>query len=146
MIDDETQKKDEALLHQIFVTMRLFTKAINDTIKRYNVYSSEWSVLRYLINHPSVSQTAIATALQIEPAAISKTLAKMEKKGLIYRTCKEDKREKYITLTEQGRTLYPLVAAHVNEQRSLALRGLSAEDRKAARLFINTMFENLYEH
>ena len=38
MIDDETQKKDEALLHQIFVTMRLFTKAINDTIKRYNVY------------------------------------------------------------------------------------------------------------
>ncbi|WP_288839608.1 MarR family winged helix-turn-helix transcriptional regulator [uncultured Megasphaera sp.] len=89
MIDDETQKFDEALLHQIFVTMRLFTKAINDTIKRYNVYSSEWSVLRYLINHPSVSQTAIATALQIEPAAISKTLAKMEKRGLFIAPAKK---------------------------------------------------------
>ena len=99
MIDNDILQKDDALIHQIYVTMRLFTKNLNDVISPYDIYSSEWTIINYLHHHEAISQADLATALQIEPAAVSKTIGKMEKKGLVTRSSAKDKREKHISMT-----------------------------------------------
>ena len=81
MIAKDILQKDDALIHQIYVTMRLFTKNLNDVISPYDVYSSEWTIINYLHHHEAISQADLAAALQIEPAAVSKTIGKMEKKA-----------------------------------------------------------------
>lgn len=93
MIAKDILQKDDALIHQIYVTMRLFTKNLNDVISPYDVYSSEWTIINYLHHHEAISQADLAAALQIEPAAVSKTIGKMEKKGLVTRSSAKDKRE-----------------------------------------------------
>ena len=74
---------DDALIRQLHVTVRAFTKGVNEVMKPLGLYSSEWTVLNFVTKHDSFPQSDIAAALEIEGAAISKTLSKMEQKGLI---------------------------------------------------------------
>lgn len=135
---------DDALIRQLHVTVRAFTKGVNEALKPLNLYSSEWTVLNFVAKHDSFPQSDIAAALEIEGAAISKTLSKMEQKGLIVRTSSQDKREKRISLTEKGRELYPLAAQAAGSHRSAVLAGLSRDDRRQMLFFIQSMLDHIH--
>lgn len=135
---------DDALIRQLHVTVRAFTKGVNEVMKPLGLYSSEWAVLNFVANHDSFPQSDIAAALEIEGAAISKTLSKMEQKGLIVRTSSQDKREKRISLTEKGRELYPLAAQAAGNHRSAVLAGLSRDDRQQMLSFIQSMLDHIH--
>ena len=135
---------DDALIRQLHVTVRAFTKGVNEVMKPLGLYSSEWAVLNFVANHDSFPQSDIAAALEIEGAAISKTLSKMEQKGLIARTSSQDKREKRISLTEKGRELYPLAAQAAERHRSAVLAGLSRDDRQQMLSFIQSMLDHIH--
>ena len=77
----DTIMLDDALIHHMYLVMRAFTKGVNEALKPLNLYSSEWTVLNFVTKHDSFPQSDIAAALEIEGAAISKTLSKMEQKG-----------------------------------------------------------------
>lgn len=135
---------DDALIRQLHVTVRAFTKGVNEVMKPLGLYSSEWAVLNFVAKHDSFPQSDIAAALEIEGAAISKTLSKMEQKGLIVRTSSQDKREKRISLTEKGRELYPLAAQAAGNHRSAVLAGLSRDDRQKMLFFIQSMLDHIH--
>lgn len=135
---------DDALIRQLHVTVRAFTKGVNEVMKPLGLYSSEWAVLNFVAKHDSFPQSDIAAALEIEGAAISKTLSKMEQKGLIVRTSSQDKREKRISLTEKGRELYPLAAQAAGNHRSAVLAGLSPDDRRQMLSFIQSMLDHIH--
>lgn len=135
---------DDALIHHLYLTMRAFTKGVNEVMKPLGLYSSEWTVLNFVAKHDSFPQSDIAAALEIEGAAISKTLSKMEQKGLIARTSSQDKREKRISLTEKGRELYPLAAQAAERHRSAVLSGLSPENRQQMLSFIQSMLDHIH--
>ena len=135
---------DDALIRQLHVTVRAFTKGVNEVMKPLGLYSSEWTVLNFVAKHDSFPQSDIAAALEIEGAAISKTLSKMEQKGLIVRTSSQDKREKRISLTEKGRELYPLAAQAAGSHRSAVLAGLSRDDRQQMLAFIQSMLDHIH--
>mgnify|MGYP001777325128 FL=1 len=135
---------DDALIHHLYLTMRAFTKGVNEVMKPLGLYSSEWAVLNFVAKHDSFPQSDIAAALEIEGAAISKTLSKMEQKGLIVRTSSQDKREKRISLTEKGRELYPLAAQAAGNHRSAVLAGLSRDDRQQMLSFIQSMLDHIH--
>ena len=135
---------DDSLIHHLYLTMRAFTKGVNEALKPLNLYSSEWTVLNFVAKHDSFPQSDIAAALEIEGAAISKTLSKMEQKGLIVRTSSQDKREKRISLTEKGRELYPLAAQAAGSHRSAVLACLSRDDRQQMLSFIQSMLDHIH--
>lgn len=135
---------DDALIRQLHVTVRAFTKGVNEVMKPLGLYSSEWTVLNFVAKHDAFPQSDIAAALEIEGAAISKTLSKMEQKGLIVRTSSQDKREKRISLTEKGRELYPLAAQAAGSHRSAVLAGLSRDDRQQMLSFIQSMLDHIH--
>lgn len=140
----DTIMLDDALIHHMYLVMRAFTKGVNEALKPLNLYSSEWTVLNFVTKHDSFPQSDIAAALEIEGAAISKTLSKMEQKGLIVRTSSQDKREKRISLTEKGRELYPLAAQAAGNHRSAVLAGLSRDDRQQMLSFIQSMLDHIH--
>lgn len=140
----DTIMLDDALIHHMYLVMRAFTKGVNEALKPLNLYSSEWTVLNFVAKHDSFPQSDIAAALEIEGAAISKTLSKMEQKGLIVRTSSQDKREKRISLTEKGRELYPLAAQAAGNHRSAVLAGLSRDDRRQMLSFIQSMLDRIH--
>ena len=75
------------------------SKSVNRALYSTNIYGSEWTILKTIHDQGTMTQTALANYLNIEPAAISKTIRQLMKKNLIMRQSGEDKREKYIYLT-----------------------------------------------
>lgn len=141
-ISTNTEILDDQLIHQLYQTMRAFSKTLNNEIFMNGVYSSEWSVLKMLREHEAISQLELANALNVEPAAISKTLTKMEKKNLVERQRLPGKREKYISLTTYAQKLYLKIEPKVAKHRTLALNGLSEEERKIMLNFAQRIYKN----
>ena len=77
------ESDSDRLIHQLYQTIRLFSKTLNQEIADTGIYSSEWTILNLIHHREDCAQTALSQYLGVEPAAISKTLTKMEKKGLI---------------------------------------------------------------
>lgn len=98
-ISEEKLEQASKLVHQLYQTTRAMSKSINRALDSTNIYGSEWIILKTVHTQGTMTQTALANYLNIEPAAISKTLRQLEKKQLIMRQCGTDKREKYIYLT-----------------------------------------------
>ena len=139
-ISEEKLAQADKLVHQLYQTTRAMSKSVNRALDSTNIYGSEWTILKTIHTQGTMTQTALANYLNIEPAAISKTLRQLEKKNLIMRQCGMDKREKYIYLTplaiKQYNTWFEVikknckrVLAAVNEEEQLLLIRLLAKIR-----------------
>lgn len=69
------------------------SKSVNRALYSTNIYGSEWTILKTIHDQGTMTQTALANYLNIEPATISKTIRQLMKKNLIMRQSGEDKRE-----------------------------------------------------
>ena len=131
-ISEEKLEQASKLVHQLYQTTRSMSKSINRALDSTNIYGSEWIILKTIRTQGTMTQTVLANYLNIEPAAISKTLRQLEKKHLITRQSGTDKREKYIYLTplalEQYDTWHQIIkqnskrvfeAVNENEQATL---------------------------
>ncbi|WP_296898954.1 MarR family transcriptional regulator [uncultured Megamonas sp.] len=133
---------DDLLIHQLYQTMRAFSKTLNNEIYTADVYSSEWSVLKMVKEHDMISQLELSNMLNVEPAAISKTIKKMEEKNLVERKRLQGKREKYIFLTNHALEIYDFLQEKVSQHRIKALKGLSQEERFALFKLMRRIYDN----
>lgn len=111
--------------------MRAFSKTLNAAIHQSGIYGAEWTLITLIHNYGPVSQTRLADELNIEPAAISKTLVKLEHKGFVERRYIVDHREKHVFLTPQAEQLYASLKQITCAHREQALSGLSPMQREA---------------
>lgn len=135
----------DQLMHQIYQTTRALSKTLNNDLNNHGLYSSEWSIVKLIHEQGSMAQIALANYLNIEPAAISKTLAKLEKKGIIDRSFGKDKREKYICLTPAVNDQYDALSAVVTAHRSRALEGLTEKDRQQFITLLQQIYTNVFK-
>lgn len=135
-IVEQKINKTDMLIHQLYQTTRAITKSINRSLDATDIYGSEWAILKIIHERGTMTQTALANYLNIEPAAISKTIRQLEKKFLIKRVSGNDKREKYIYLTELSQEKYSAWFA-VIKQNCLNIQEAITDDEQA------TLFEIL---
>lgn len=134
----------DQVMHQIYQTTRALSKTLNSEISNHGLYSSEWSIVKLIHEQGSMAQIALANYLNIEPAAISKALAKLEKKGIVARCFGKDKREKYIYLTPVVNEKYDTLNAVVTAHRSRALNGLTEKDRQQLITLLQQIYTNVF--
>lgn len=92
-------KESTDLFHLINQTSRQFSKAFNEKFVPSGLYLAQWTVLRYLHLHGSSSQVQMSSYLNVEAPTMTRTLARLEKLGLIERKEGQDRRQKLIQLT-----------------------------------------------
>ena len=127
----------DRLIHQIYQTTRAMTKSINQLLEVYGLFSSEWTIINSIKLHGEMTQSTLADYLNIEQAAISKSLGKLEKKGLIERRPGEDKREKYVFLSQTALRQYPEWSRAIAKHREQTLTALPAEEQKKLALLLD---------
>jgi MarR family transcriptional regulator for hemolysin len=139
-------ENSELLLHQLFQTVRIISKGLNKSLESNGIYSSEWSIITTLNEMGSMTQGALASYLNIEPPAVSKSLVKLEQKGLIMRIAGTDKREKKVTLSEEAVEQYLMWKEIVGHHRKAILNNLSEEKQKELTLLLKTIFQNAQQY
>jgi len=111
-------------------------------LESQGLFSSEWTIIKVIKEQGSMSQTSLANYLNIEPAAISKSLFKLEQKGLIERRIGTDKREKSVLLTDAAVGKYPIWIEVVARHRKQMLGEMSKEHQKELFLGLKTLYLN----
>lgn len=127
---DVRDRKDDELIRQLFCTTRIFSRTLNGCVASLGLHSSEWMVLNFIHLNDGIAQADLIRYFKVEAAAITRTLSRLEKKGLISRHPMEKGRGKYIELTEAGRDLFAKAEPFVTAHRRQALQGLSATERQ----------------
>lgn len=127
---DIRDRQDDELIRQLFCTTRIFSRTLNGCVAPLGLHSSEWMVLHFIHLHDGIAQANLIRYFKVEAAAITRTLSRLEKKGLIRRHPMEKGRGKYIKLTEAGRDLFSQAEPFVTAHRRQALQGLSPAERQ----------------
>jgi DNA-binding MarR family transcriptional regulator len=128
------------LIHLLYQTTRAISQGVNQVLLESGLYSSEWSIIMTIKETGPISQIALANYLNIEPAAISKTVVKLEEKGFIERKFGNNKREKKVLLTEKALSQYATWEETIDNHRQAILVDLPKE--KQHELYV--MLESIY--
>ena len=76
-------------------------------LKKYHLNFEQWLILEQIGKYPGINQQKIILKLSKEPASVSRMVAKLTLKELIYRQRKEDdKKVNQLFLTNKGESIY----------------------------------------
>lgn len=130
------------LIHLLYQTTRAISQGVNQVLDDYGLYSSEWSIIVAINETGPVSQIALANYLNIEPAAISKTVVKLEEKGFVERKPGNDKREKTVYLTEQAQKQFAIWEKAIDHHRQAILADLPHAKQHDLYVMLDSIYSN----
>lgn len=103
----------------------------------------QWLPLYKLAMHEGNTVASLARDLAIDPGAMTRSLDRLEAKGLVRRErSTEDRRVVHLRLTDDGRAVARKVPAVLAEVLNGHLRGFSAEEWQLMLQFLNRMLAN----
>ncbi len=100
-------------------------------------------VLRVIQDQPEFTQQQIAEAVFKDYASITRIVDLLVRKGLLLRVGSQaDRRRSELTLTADGEELMAAIHPMVRNNRSAALKGVSAEELELVKTVMNRIIEN----
>ena len=122
---------------------RLHRKAIETAVDDIGIHRSRHQVLMNLAKRCFASQKEIAEHLGITQAAMTVSLTKLERDGLISRKSGTDGRFNEISITEKGRDIVERSKAHFSEIDNEAFRDFTANDIEQLEKYLDKIQSNL---
>ena len=104
-------------------------KSFHNRIKKFQITREQWGILSLLYDHKSMNQKSLAQVYNRDPAALAKTLDRMERNNLIKRLRDEhDKRAYQIHLTDKGIRIRQQIEPLAKESISEAFSNFTGEE------------------
>lgn len=116
------------LIHELFQKTRFLSQEVNNTLKKYNLFASQWSVLYCIQRHKEMTLTQIWKYLNVEAPTITRTVNRLAELGWIDICSGTDKREKIVKLSEQALQQFPAIKAAMMEFEDRMVNSLSDEE------------------
>nr|WP_263325055.1 MarR family transcriptional regulator [Neobacillus sp. Marseille-Q6967] len=118
------------LFHTLHQLSRHLTNKLNETLKPFGLYSAQWSVSFVLKTKGSLTQKELCEYLFVEAPPMTRTIQRLVKQGYVKQVPGQDKREKYIQLTDKALTEYPKWEQAVFECNHSLLKNLPEADQE----------------
>lgn len=99
------QINEKDLAHSLNQVSRKITNLLNDHLKEYGIYASQYQLLVNINRYNNSTSKELAAKLNVNPAATSRTLKSIEQQGLITRKQTSDRRAYQIAITNKGHDL-----------------------------------------
>lgn len=118
------------LFHEIHQKSRLSVKEVNDALKEFDLYSSQWSILFCLKQFGPLTQKSIWQYLNVEAPTVTRTVLRLEESGWVLRKEGADKRERIVHLTEHANGMMADIERRILEVEKKLLAPLSEEEQQ----------------
>ena len=116
------------IFHGLHQVVRGIDKGVNQVLAPYGISASEWAVLTSLDKWGELTQKALAEYMHLEAAAISKSVAKLETKGLVVRKEGLDRRERKVALAPKAKAAYGCWMECTGRHRQAVLADFTEEE------------------
>ena len=114
-----TMSAEERFSNALHNAARVWRLALDRRLKDLGVSQAGWLSIAYIAKAKApLSQTELASLVQVEAATMVSTIDRLEKAGLVQRLPSEsDRRVKLLVLTAEGRVIYEKVRAKAEALR-----------------------------
>ncbi|MEK5231727.1 MarR family transcriptional regulator [Lysinibacillus sp. FSL K6-0232] len=119
---------EQDFFNQYRLMYRPFIKQLNVQLEPYQLYSSQWAVLRFLRDNGPHSFVEIANFMAIEKPSVTKLVHKLIELGYVETATGKDKREKLVRLSPYGEELVQKIQLQLQPFFEQALAGVAKQD------------------
>lgn len=137
-------KSDDTLGFLVHDVARMLRSLIDRRVEKYNLTRAKWQALGVLDLKEGITQTELATALELERSTVGRLVDRLEKRGFLERRPDpEDRRIFRLYISDVAKPILNDLEHVAEEVRGLALAGLSDEDTAELKRMLKTVKENL---
>ena len=116
----------------ITLANRSYFLYLNRALAPYGINSSQYQFILNLFQNPGITQDKLPELICINKSNVARTLAQLEKKGLIRRQVNPgDKRTAAVFPTERARELYPQIMEVIATWDEAATSTLSPQEKQS---------------
>lgn len=134
---------EQEFFNQYRLMYRPFINLVNMQLEKYQLYSSQWAVLRLLMDKGPHTFVDIANFMFIEKPSVTRLVQKLVELGYVETVAGRDKREKLVQLTAYGEGLVQEIQAHLKPTMEQALAGVSEKDIEIATKVLANICANI---
>ena len=139
-------KHDEFPGYRIYQTHRALFRCIEDVLSPFGLTPGQWNALNQLESRGALSQKQLALSLQREQATITRSIDRMEKRGLVVRTADpSDRRSNLITITDDARDLLRVIEPLAENASRDTLKGFTKEELQTLYQLLEKLKNNANE-
>lgn len=135
------------ILRSIGVIARSLDSISNIEFKQYNLTKGQYIYLARIYEHPGIIQEKVAEMIKVDRTTAARAIQKLENNGFVTREQSVDnKKEKKLFVTQKGKDTYPILAREEHYSNEIALKGLSASERKQIFQLLKTVENNIADN
>ena len=123
---------EQEFFNQYRLMYRPFINQLNVQLEPYQLFSSQWAVLRFLNDKGPHSFVDIANFMSIEKPSVTKLVHKLVDLGYVETVAGKDKREKLVHLSKYGEELVQEIKSQLRPFFEQALAGVPQQDIEIA--------------
>ncbi|MBK5201474.1 MAG: MarR family transcriptional regulator [Spirochaetaceae bacterium] len=122
---------------------KVFAKTLDEQLNSHGMPRSQWIAMYYIHNSEDITQKGLADKMANKEPTVARMLQKMESDGFLYRSgCNDDKRIKYLKLTEKGTNEFLKLMPIVETFKNNTIDGICEKDLQLFKSILNKMIEN----
>lgn len=122
-----------------------YMQRLTNILAVHELSNANWSLMQYLANEELATMSQIAKYWDVEKPTVSANVKTLTKRELIQMKQGNDRREKYISLTEKGEKLYENISPEIIFLQNQLLNNLSGEQQKLFEKALSEMEKLLKE-
>ena len=122
-----------------------YMQRLTSVLAGHELSNANWSLMQYLANEELATMSQIAKYWDVEKPTVSANVKTLTKRELIQLKQGNDRREKYISLTEKGERLYENISPEIKFLQNQLLSNLSDEQQKLFEKALSDMEKILKE-
>ncbi|MFT9816014.1 MarR family winged helix-turn-helix transcriptional regulator [Lysinibacillus sp. NPDC056185] len=134
---------EQEFFNQYRLMYRPFINLVNVQLEKYQLYSSQWALLRLLMDKGPHTFVDIANFMFIEKPSVTRLVQKLVELGYVETVAGRDKREKLIQLTANGEEVVQEIKAQLKPFFEQALAGVSEKEIEIATKVLANICANI---
>ncbi|ARJ38882.1 hypothetical protein SporoP8_08375 [Sporosarcina ureae] len=138
-------KQSQQFFAEYVQLYRPLLNRLNNLLAPYQLFHSQWGILKLLWIEGEMTSAEIAVRRQVEKPSVTKIVQRLLEMGLVSVRPGTDRREKWIGLTEQGQATVSNIIAGLEVFYENLLEGATEEDLEAGIRILKQANKNLHK-
>ncbi|QPQ31405.1 MarR family winged helix-turn-helix transcriptional regulator [Lysinibacillus sp. JNUCC 51] len=134
---------EQEFFNQYRLMYRPFINQVNVLLEEYQLFSSQWALLRLLKDKGPHTFVDIANFMFIEKPSVTRLVQKLVELGYVETVAGRDKREKLVQLTANGEEIVQEIQAQLKPFFEQALVGVSKQEIEIATQVLANICANI---
>ncbi|MCB2300997.1 MarR family winged helix-turn-helix transcriptional regulator [Clostridium tagluense] len=125
-------------------TSKKMADMFNERLIPLGVTRVQWMAMYYLLKYGDMNQKDLGERMDIKESTVARLLDRMETEDLIVRTqAKEDRRIKYIKLTQKGRERIEELLEEGQKMSEFFSKGITEEETEVFKRVLQKFMKNI---